>query len=120
MGRSSQWLWLDVLLVRVSISCCKPAAHTETSRRTHPSSVESCVRVSEGCKDCAAIHIWMPSCNDGSLLHYNNATHSKLVEWNAKVSNAIVLKPTLGKLVARSSFPFNFRICESQPKSKTE
>eukprot|EP00971_Amphidinium_carterae_P097708 1933555-Amphidinium_carterae.1 len=47
-------------------------------------------------------------------------THSKLLDCNAKASNAIVLEPHLGKPDPYSSISFTSRICASVPKSSME
>eukprot|EP00971_Amphidinium_carterae_P322857 6416980-Amphidinium_carterae.1 len=48
------------------------------------------------------------------------ATHSKLLNCNAKANNATVLKPKLGKLSTGAGLSFTYRNCVSVPKSKTE
>eukprot|EP00971_Amphidinium_carterae_P199626 3962342-Amphidinium_carterae.1 len=48
------------------------------------------------------------------------ATHSKLLDCNAKANNATVLKPKLGKLSTCAGPSFTYRNGLSVPKSKTE
>eukprot|EP00971_Amphidinium_carterae_P066591 1318585-Amphidinium_carterae.1 len=85
---------------------------------SHPASVNKLV------KNCVGVII--ASFKDVLVLlrHRNlaatTATHSKLLDCNAKANKATVLKPQLGKLAPCSSVSFTARTCASVSKNKME
>eukprot|EP00971_Amphidinium_carterae_P073972 1462565-Amphidinium_carterae.1 len=64
--------------------------------------------------------LWQRLLSALSTASVTTATHSKLLDCNAKANNATVLKPKLGKLATCAGVSVTFRNCMPVPKSKME